>query len=317
MGEAERYGEYKEQKKPRGRFLLNDAGNALMNLLIINIVFFLILTFIQMGFAVSDKPLTNFYEQVLQWFSMPASLRTLSERPWTILSYMFSDISLMRLVVNMIWLWGFGSIMQSVSGNDKIIPVYIYGAVVAGIVFVSANYAIPYLRPYISEASLLGANAPVMAVAGAATALTPGYRFFRQLWGGIPIWVLLAIFILIDIAGLPTYNAAYVLAHLSAVVSGIGFVYLLRRGKDPGAWMHKFYHWFMNLFNPNSRGHDTSLKEQVFYETGSRKPFNKSPNITQQRVDEILDKINQKGYQFLTEEEKSILKKAADGDELK
>ena len=73
----------------------------------------------------------------------------------------------------------------------------------------------------------------------------------------------------------------------------------------------------MNLFDPNSRGQDTSLKEQVFYETGGRKPFSKSPNITQQRVDEILDKINQKGYQYLTEEEKSILKKAADDEALK
>ncbi|MFZ1527916.1 MAG: rhomboid family intramembrane serine protease [Ferruginibacter sp.] len=316
MGESDRYGEYKQQKEPGRRFLLNDTGNALMNLLIINIVFFLILTFIQMGYAVSDKPLTNFYEQVLQWFSLPASLRSLSERPWTILSYMFSDISIMRLLVNMIWLWGFGSIMQSVSANDKIIPVYIYGAVVAGIVFIITNYAVPYLRPGIPGCSLLGANAAVMAVAGAATALAPQHRFFEQLWGGIPIWVLLAIFILIDIAGLPTYNAAHVLAHLSAVGSGIGFVYLLRRGTDAGAWMHKFYHWFMNLFNPNSRGHDTSLKEHVFYETGSRKPFSKSPNITQRRVDEILDKINQKGYQSLTEEEKSILKKAADDNEL-
>ena len=317
MGEADRYGEYKEQKKPGRRFLLNDAGNALMNLLIINIVFFLILTFIQMGYVVSDKPLTIFYDQVLQWFSMPASLRSLSERPWTVLSYMFSDISVMRLVVNMIWLWGFGSIMQSVSGNDKIIPVYIYGAVVGGIVFVAANYAIPQLRSGISGASLLGANAAVMAVAGAATAFTPHHRFFEQLWGGIPIWALLAVFILIDIAGLPSLNAAYVLAHLSAVGTGIGFVYLLRRGTDLSTWMHKFYRWFMNLFDPNSRGHDTSLKEQVFYETGGRKPFSKSPNITQQRVDEILDKINQKGYQYLTEEEKSILKKAADDEALK
>ena len=36
----------------------------------------------------------------------------------------------------------------------------------------------------------------------------------------------------------------------------------------------------------------------------------------QQRVDEILDKINQRGYHFLTEEEKEILKKAAEKDEL-
>ena len=41
-------------------------------------------------------------------------------------------------------------------------------------------------------------------------------------------------------------------------------------------------------------------------------PFNKTANVTQQRVDEILDKISQKGYHFLTDEEKSILKRAGE-----
>jgi hypothetical protein len=38
--------------------------------------------------------------------------------------------------------------------------------------------------------------------------------------------------------------------------------------------------------------------------------------VTQQRIDEILDKINQQGYRFLTDEEKDILKRAADEEDL-
>lgn len=316
MGESDRYGEYKEQKKQKS-FLLHDPGNALMNLVIINIVFFLILIFINMGYAVSEKPAGLFGQQVLKWFSFPAQLTSFSWRPWTVFSYMFSDVSVMSILANMIWLWAFGSMMQSASANSKIIPVYLYGGLISAIVFMLANYVIPYLRPGVSNAVMLGANPAVLAVAGAATALMPNRRFFEQLWGGIPVWVLLAIYILIDIAQLPGGNAGYALAHLSAVATGIGFIFLLRKGYDPGTWMHKSYDWFMNLFNPNRKGYDTSLREHVFYETGNRKPFSKSANITQQRVDEILDKINQKGYEFLTEEEKSILKKASEGDDLK
>ena len=80
--------------------------------------------------------------------------------------------------------------------------------------------------------------------------------------------------------------------------------------------MNNFYHWFMNLFNPNKRGHTTHLKDKVFYKTGHRKPFTKTPHITQQRVDDILDKINQKGYHFLTDEEKEVLRKAAEDKDL-
>jgi hypothetical protein len=45
-------------------------------------------------------------------------------------------------------------------------------------------------------------------------------------------------------------------------------------------------------------------------------PYKKIPNITQKRIDEILDKINQQGYRFLTSEEKEILKRAAEEEDL-
>jgi hypothetical protein len=38
----------------------------------------------------------------------------------------------------------------------------------------------------------------------------------------------------------------------------------------------------------------------------------KIPKLTQQRLDEILDKINQKGIEGLTPEEKEFLRKASE-----
>jgi hypothetical protein len=40
-------------------------------------------------------------------------------------------------------------------------------------------------------------------------------------------------------------------------------------------------------------------------------PFTKTPLVTQQKVDEILEKIYQKGYGSLTEDEKEVLKRAS------
>ena len=39
------------------------------------------------------------------------------------------------------------------------------------------------------------------------------------------------------------------------------------------------------------------------------------PNVSQKRIDEILDKINQQGYRFLTDEEKEILKRASEDEQ--
>jgi hypothetical protein len=153
-----------------------------------------------------------------------------------------------------------------------------------------------------------------MAVAMATTALAPNYRFFQNLGGGIPIWVFTLMYILIDFAGVATQGAAISLSHLAGAGAGYLFIFLLRRGKDASAWMLQFYDWVLNLFNPSNKADTDNIRQKVFYNAAGRKPFKKTSNITQQRVDEILDKINQKGFHFLTDEEKNILKRAAEED---
>lgn len=316
MGESDRYQDYKRLK--RRRFSLGQDNNALMALFTINVIFFLLLLTIQVVYFFYQQTPLQYYTQVVQWFELPASLTKLSERPWTLLTYMFSDTGsgLMRILSNMLWLWAFGYILQEMAGNDKIIPIYIYGGLLGGIVFITANYLIPALRPYTADSALLGANASTMAVAMATTSLAPGYRFFTQLRGGIPIWVLMAIYIFIDFAGVASMSAAYSLSHLAGALAGFLFVVFLRRGQDGSVWMNRFYNWLINLFTPAKTATSKSVKEKIFYNTGNRNPFSKSSIITQQRIDEILDKINLKGYHFLTEEEKQILKKAAEDENL-
>jgi membrane associated rhomboid family serine protease len=314
MGESDRYGEY--PKQPRRKIAFGDDNNALIALFAINVLVLLILLFIKVSFFFFQKNEGVFETQVLQYFSMPASLGKLSQKPWTVLLYMFSDISVLRLLSNMLWLWAFGYILQDITGNRKLIPIYIYGGLSGAVFFVLANYLIPSLKPFVDQAALLGANAGTMAVAVATTTLVPEYRFFRNINRGIPIWILTLIYILIDFAGVAGMGAAYSLSHLGGALAGILFVVLLNRGIDGSAWMNKLYHWFANLFTPPVIPTKNSIKEKVFYNADNRQPYKKTSNVTQQRVDEILDKINQQGYRFLTDEEKNILKRASEDEAL-
>jgi membrane associated rhomboid family serine protease len=317
MGEADRShrNEYKQPK--RSRFLLGANDNALMALFAINVIFFLVLMTIQVGVYVGEKTPEYFYTHVVQWFELPSNLTKLSERPWTILSFMFTEVgnNIMRGISNMIWLWAFGYLLQQMAGNDKLIPIYIYGGLAGALFFITTHYIFPPLAEARGTAGLLGANAGVMAVAMATTALSPNYRFFRQIRNGIPIWVLMAVYILIDFAGVAGANAAFSLSHLGGALAGLLFVVFLRKGKDGSVWMNKFYYYVMHLFDPKEKK-DTDKKEEIFYNTGNRKPFTKTSNVTQKRVDEILDKINQRGYHFLTDEEKAFLKKASEDEAL-
>lgn len=314
MGESDRYQEFKKIK--RGRFTLGQDGNALVGLFTLNVIFFLILMTAQVAYFFYEQTPELYNAQVVQWFQLPASLTKLSEKPWTILTYMFSDTgqNLIRIISNMLWLWAFGYILQQMTGNDKIIPIYIYGGVLGGIFFITANQLIPPIQAQANNAALLGANAGTMAVAMATTTLSPNHKFFTMIRGGISIWVLMAVYLFIDLVGVSSLNAAYSLSHIGGALAGFLFVLFMRKGRDGSVWMNTFYDWFINLFNPNKKPGNHSTKNKVFYNTGNRSPFSKKAIITQQRVDDILDKINQRGYQFLTDEEKQILKKASEED---
>ncbi len=157
---------------------------------------------------------------------------------------------------------------------------------------------------------MFGGNAGIMAVALATTTLwLPIIACLECLNGGIPLWILTILYVIIDFTG--TGEASHHLAHLGGGLIGFLFVVSLRKGYDWSKWMNDVYNWFVNLFNPDKPvHHKQKMKEKVFYNTGGQKPFIKRPVITQQRIDEILDKINQKGFSHLSDEEKAILEKA-------
>ena len=308
MGEADRYTEYRQ---PRRKFTLGADDNALVNLVAIHIIVFLLLMVIQVTYFFFQLNQEAYVSNVVDYFALPAQLKEWIYKPWTLLAYMFSDIQVFHLLGNLLWLWAFGYIFQELTGSRRIIPLFIYGGFWGGLVFVLSYNFIPVLKAGAAGASLLGGNAGIMAVAVATTVLAPDYRFFRNLGGGVPIWVLILIYLLIDFAGVATLGAAYSLSHIAGGLAGLYFSMALRNGKDPGSWMVRGYNGFMNLFTPPSN-RNSAVKGKVFYNTGSRPPYQKFSNVTQQRVDEILDKINQKGYKQLTEEERTILRRASE-----
>jgi membrane associated rhomboid family serine protease len=303
--------EYKTGKSP----LLGQSNNSLVLLVAINALVFVLLNALKIVYylSYSDNVAaeTFFYKQVLDWFSLPATTEKLITRPWTIFVYMFSQLSVWGLISTLLWLWAFGYILQDLTGNKKIFPIYLYGGFAGAVFFLLGVNLIPALHQNIQiTQSLMGGGAAVMAVAVAATTLAPDYRIFPLINGGIPLWVLTLLFVAIDYATIGSSSGAYAISHLAGGAMGYLFIRQLRRGSDWGEWMNTMVNWFDDLFNPEKKHNAISIKEKLFYNS-SEKPFQKKSNITQKRVDEILDKIHVEGYHMLTDEEKEFLKRAS------
>lgn len=313
MGESDRYIEYRKPQK-RFSFTLGQSDNALVGLLTINIILFLLLMVIRATYAFFQLNNGSFEANMLIYFGLSANLNDLLYHPWTLISYCFTHHEVFSLISNSLWLYAFGYIFQEFTGNQKIIPLYIYGGVFGGIAFlVGANFFPPQVVAG-SAQYFFGGNAANMAIAMAATTLAPNYRFFRNILGGIPIWVFMLIYILVDIAGISSGTAVMSFSHLTGAVVGFLFIYFLKNGTDFSTWMVNLYYWSINAFDPRKRNQQSQTREKIFYNGEGRAPYKKVSNITQQRVDQILDKISQKGYHHLTEEEKTILRRASEDD---
>ena len=302
------------EKQYKQKITLGQSGNTLIMLIAICLIMFVGLAFLMaIWYFRFPKELAPslFTKNVMSWFTMPADAEKMLSHPWTIITHMFVHDNIWRIFSNMLWLWCFGYILQDNAGNKKIIPLFIYGGLAGGIAFILAYNFIPSLQAQLPYATAMGAAAPVMAVAIATTMISPTYKIFPMIGGGIPLWTLTALFVIADLATVSISDTGNLVAHLAGAFTGFLFAIFLQKGYDWSRWMSNFFDWVSNLFNPDKTKKGKNIKEELFYKSSSA-PFKKTPNITQQRIDEILDKINQNGFSFLTDEEKELLKRAGE-----
>ncbi|HMR84069.1 MAG TPA: rhomboid family intramembrane serine protease, partial [Niabella sp.] len=78
--------------------------------------------------------------------------------------------------------------------------------------------------------------------------------------------------------------------------------------------MNHLYDWFTNLFTPEKPSQARSQVKSTLFYNAAKSPFSKTAKLTQQRLDEILDKISQQGYDHLSADEKEFLKRASNED---
>ena len=305
------------QQQNRHRLSIGQDGNALTMLIAVNLIVFVILAFIKVVYYFSEGNggVETFDKGFFQWVTLPADIDRFFTRPWTLFTHMVvhDTSNVWHILGNLLWLWAFGYILQDLTGNRSLIPLFIYGALAGAFAYMLAFNFLTPLKEHLAVAQAFGASAGIMAIAIGTTSLAPNYRIFTMLNGGIPIWIITVLYLIIDLATIPVSNPGGHIAHIAGGAMGFLFMYMMQRGRDWGLWMNQVYEWSTDLFNPDKPKKGKSTKTQLFYKAGVQ-PFTKTPLVTQQKVDEILDKISQKGYSSLTDDEKEVLKRASKED---
>ena len=276
------------EQNSRRKMILGHDGNALFWLLAVNATLFVIISFIKIVYQLTDNSIGLFEQEVLDWFSIPANANVFLTRPWTLFTYMFSQDNIWLMISSLLWLWCYGFILQDLTGNKKLIPIYLYGGFVGGLIFLISVSTIPSLRSNVTFTEpLLGAGPAIMAIAIATTTLSPQFKIFPRLGGGIPLWVLTLVFVLINFSTVGATNVGFAMAQIGGGLVGFIFIWQMKKGNDWSDWMINLVNWADDLFNPEKK-HQKKIEQQRLFYKSEKKPFVKTPHVTQQSSRRII-----------------------------
>jgi len=275
------------------------AGTSLTRLIYINIAVFLAIVVVSIIAFLLDNPALSV--KAIDLLSVPASLKALLARPWTIITYMFTHKDIWHILFNMLWLYWFGRIFLEYLDQRKLVAVYLLGGICGAIVYVLSFNIFPVYKVMLAESVAIGASASVMAIVIAIAAYVPNYTINLLFIGRIRIiYVALVIFILTSAVDF-SVNSGGKLAHIGGALFGYLFTLNIRKGRDIGKGINRIIDFFATLFKPRSKMKVTYRKPATDYD------YNKIKTEHQSRINHILDKISKGGYDSLTKEEKDIL----------
>lgn len=219
--------------------LLGADNNALVALLAINLVGYVILGLLKVIYYLESLPLEQFYNQIFYPLTLQ---RDWLHQPWSLFVYNWVHDGFWTLFTNMIWLSIFTYVLQVKGANKHVFPIYFYSGLMGAICFLCMSANQP----------LVGAGVSVTALVVATMVLTPQYKLLSSLLGGLPIWILGIIYLVLQGYSLVNTSLSVILSIAIGGVSGGVYVMLLKRGKDLGKWMHQLLHLLNNSLSPKN-----------------------------------------------------------------
>lgn len=247
-----------------------------------------------------------------RWFVLSDDFDTILMRPWTLISYSFLHFEFFHLLFNMLWLYWFGRIVLNLFTGRRLLTVYLLGALSGGVLFMLSYSLFPVFEG--TRAPLIGASGAGMAVMIFIATYTPNteMRIFRF---NIKLWHIALFCFVFDLIRIPSSgNAGGLIAHVGGGAFGYIYAIQLMKGNDIGKWFENFMDWVANLFKPKESKPLKTVHRNKKQKPRPKPKSSESKTDKQKRIDAILDKIGQSGYESLTKEEKDFLFKAGKED---
>lgn len=238
-----------------------------LQLVIVNVAVFVVLRLIAIVLRFSG--VASGVDSVVDLLLLPHTFGEWILAPWTALTYMFVQYEPLHLIMNMLWLYMFGNILETVVSRSRFFATYICGGMLGALCYLLAG-----LAGNSFSAGLTGASASILAVMASAMVMMPNLRLRLILFGEMSLKVIGAIVVVLVVLANGLGNYSVHAAHLGGFLAGVAMGYAAN-GKL-GTWNSLFQKSAMTKVKPES---DVTL-------------------------DQLLDKIRRSGFNSLTPAER-------------
>jgi len=261
------------------------------------------------------KPWAGVYLSIIQFFEISDNWVHNLTHPWVFLTYGFLHEGFWHIIFNMLVFYWFGRIVGDLIGNQRVLPIYLWGVFAGGITFWLTSLVWPSNGAQTTY--MLGASAGVMATVLAAAITAPEYAVRLPLLGEVRIKYIALVMVLVDIlvfrdAGVSNQGGHF--AHLGGAFMGYIFVSQLRNGNDMAEPVNRVFEGIRSFFLGVGGSKDKRPKPTLAYKAKAKSNVDKATaekeakaSDQQQRLDVILEKIKAKGIDSLSAEERDFL----------
>lgn len=233
-------------------------------------------------------------------FTLDTNIIGFIQKPWGILTSIFSHFSLWHLLFNLLFLYFSGQMFEQLFDKRRLWQTYIYGGITGGLLEILAHYLFPSFQS--SEHVVVGASGSIMAIFTALAFHSPNIKV--SLFGILPVRIyFIAIFFLLnDLIGIsnPQDNVAH-FAHLGGAIFGMISIQSLHSRNNILSRLSRLSDYVKNILDKNT----PKNKSKNRFKTDE--DYNLERKKRQEKTDAILDKISKSGYESLSKAEKDFL----------
>ncbi|MFN0201011.1 MAG: rhomboid family intramembrane serine protease [Bacteroidia bacterium] len=259
------------------------------------------------GVSSSPEQIMARKEYIFRLFALPTGSRLLWWQPWSIVTYpfeYFSEKGLLRLLFDILIMFSFGQIFWSLLGQERLKRFMILAILSIGLIS-WLMYHISFLKAdSVSSYYMSGMSAPIAALIAAGVVFMPNYEIFlfgiirtKLLWVGVA----LCLIYVLNAGALPSRSES--VSCLMAAGLGALYAYFLKNKQDVTEIV---WDKAEEIIDRVKRRPTSAPFIKVKYRASDAEK-----TVSQEEIDRLLDKINEKGYNSLTEEEKDTLTKAS------